>query len=273
MTRHTHYLLRPTVHSTPTQNEHPVFQVNQGFTLIELAVVIFIIALLLGSMLVPLSRQIEQRQISDTQKTMDEIKDALIGFATANGYLPCPADTNGIGVANPSVPGICANAEGVIPWVTLNAAHQGDAWGNRFRYRVTPEFTNTPSSGACSTSDGRIGLCDSGNITINTRNPSTKAIQILVSNAVAVIISHGKNSYGATSTNGNARASVPASNVDETTNADPPGTTFVTRPLISPSTTCSDTAGVTPFCEFDDIVTWVSAYTIFNRMVAAGKLP
>ena len=65
-----------------------------GFTLVELAISIFIIALLLGSILVPLATQVEQRQISETQKTIEEIKEALIGFALANSYLPCP-DSNG----------------------------------------------------------------------------------------------------------------------------------------------------------------------------------
>lgn len=245
----------------------------RGFSLIEIAVLLFIIVLLLGSILVPLTTQVEQRQISDTQKTLDEIREALIGFAIANGYLPCPADTNGNGTANPDSPGVCANAEGVIPWVTLNVP-QGDSWGNRFRYRISPEFTNTPAtSGTCLTNDRRLGLCDIGNITINTRDSTTKATPILVSNAVAVIISHGKNGYGATSTEGTARAPVPASNVDETTNADPPGTAFVSRTATSASSGCSDTSAGQSFCEFDDIVTWVSRYTLFNRMVAAGRLP
>jgi hypothetical protein len=162
--------------------------------------------------------------------------------------------------------------EGFIPWSTLNVARE-DAWGNRFRYRVTSEFTNTPTSGTCSPSDGRLGLCDSGNITINTRNSSTKATQILVSNAAAIILSHGKNGYGATSAEGSARVSVPTANTDETTNASPVGATFVSRPVSRGGAGCSDTVTGQPFCEFDDLVTWVSAYSVFNRMVAAGKLP
>lgn len=243
----------------------------RGFTLIEMAVALFIIALLLGSILTPLATQVEQRQISDTQKAMDDIKEALAGFAVANAYLPCP-DTTGDGVADPAAPGVCANAEGFIPWVTLNVA-QGDAWGNRFRYRVAPEFTNTPVSGTCVLADGHLGLCDTGNINVNTRDPSTKATQALATNAVAIIISHGKNGYGATSTTGTARPLVPASNVDETSNADPPGTTFISRTPSRFQTVCSDTVAGQPFCEFDDIVASLSAYTIFNRLIAAGKLP
>lgn len=244
---------------------------NRGFTLIEVAVVLFIMTLVLGSILVPLATQVEQRQNGDTQQAMDQIKDALLGFVTANGYLPCP-DTDGDGVADPNTPGTCTNVEGFIPWSTLNVARE-DAWGNRFRYRVTSEFTNTPTSGTCSSSDGRLGLCDSGNITINTRNSSTKTTQILVSNAAAIILSHGKNGHGATSAEGTARVSVPAANTDETTNAPPTGATFVSRTVSKAGSGCSDTVAGQPFCEFDDLVTWVSAYSVFNRLVAAGKLP
>ena len=57
---------------------------SRGFTLIELAVSIFIIALVLGAILVPLATQVEQRQISETQKTLEDAKEALLGFALAN---------------------------------------------------------------------------------------------------------------------------------------------------------------------------------------------
>lgn len=243
-----------------------------GFSLIEIAVVLFIIVLLLGSILVPLQTQVEQSQISTTEKALDEIKQALIGFALTNSYLPCP-DTTGDGVSDPNMGGTCSNSVGFIPWVTLNVS-RGDVWGNRFRYRVTPDFTNTPlSAGACLTGDGRLGLCDNGNITINTRDPSTKTIQALATNVVAVIISHGKNGYGATSIEGVARSS--PIGADETTNA-ASGTTFISRTFVGPTTStsaCSDTTTGSPYCEFDDILTWISRYTLFNRMVVLGKLP
>ncbi len=241
----------------------------RGFSLIEMAVVLFVIALLLGSFLVPLVTQVEQRQINDTQKTLEEIKEALLGFAVANSYLPCP-DTSGDGVSDPATPGTCPNPEGFIPWATLGVA-QGDAWGNRFRYRVTPEFTNTPLSGSCVVGDTRLGLCDSGNITVNTRT-SAKVIQALASNVVAVIISHGRNGYGATSTDGATRASVPAANADESSNVNV-NATFRYRTRTEVSSICSETDVTRPYCEFDDIVTWISAFTLFNRMVAAGRLP
>jgi type II secretory pathway pseudopilin PulG len=242
-----------------------------GFTLIELAVSLFIVALLLGAILVPLATQVESRQIGETQKTLEETKDALMGFAVSNGYLPCP-DTTGDGIADPATPGACPNAEGFLPWVTLNVG-QSDAWGNRLRYRVSPEFTNTPSS-PCTAGDGRIGLCKTGNITINTRDAVKNSI-ILSGNVAAVILSHGRNGYGAISTDGFARLAPPGVNVDEALNANPPGTAFLSRTATMPSSNCSDgpSSSAPPHCEFDDLVVWLSSNILFNRMVAAGKLP
>lgn len=245
-----------------------------GFTLIELAVVLFILTLLLSSLLVPLATQVDQRNISDTQKAMDEIKEALIGYAVANRSLPCP-DTNGDGIADPAtppnVPAGCPNNEGFLPWVTLNVA-QADAWGIRFLYRVSPEFTGTPVT-PCAAGDGRLGLCDVGNITINTRDAATKATQTMASNVAAVILSYGKNGRGGTSTSGIVQAA-PVAGTDEATNANPAGTTvFISRTLTTAQIPCSDTVAGQPFCEFDDIIIWVSPSVLMNRLVAAGQLP
>lgn len=60
---------------------------DSGFTLIELAVALVVVTLILGGLLVPLNTQLEQRKSSDTQKSLDEIKEALIGFAVANGSV------------------------------------------------------------------------------------------------------------------------------------------------------------------------------------------
>src|SRR5674476_71590 len=72
--------------------------VENGFTLIEMAMVLMIVGLLLGGMLVPLSAQMDQRNVSDTQKALSDIKEALIGYAIANGRFPCPASATSNGV-------------------------------------------------------------------------------------------------------------------------------------------------------------------------------
>ena len=49
-----------------------------GFSLIEMAFVLVIVTLLLGGLLVPFSTQVEQKRIAETQKAMEEIKEALL---------------------------------------------------------------------------------------------------------------------------------------------------------------------------------------------------
>src|SRR4051812_37892955 len=115
-----------------------------GFSLIELAVAMFVIVLLLGSVLAPLAAQVDQRHVSDTQKYLDEIKEALIGFAVSNDRMPCPASATSAGAESPAGGGACTNNyNGFVPAVTLGVSvvdNQGfaiDPWGNRIRYAVT----------------------------------------------------------------------------------------------------------------------------------------
>jgi len=56
--------------------------------LIELAIALFVIVLLLGSLLVPLATQVEQRR-SPKPEEHRQIKEALLGYAAAHGHLPC----------------------------------------------------------------------------------------------------------------------------------------------------------------------------------------
>src|SRR5207245_11230468 len=65
---------------------------SRGFSLVELAVALAIIALLLAGALIPLSTQIDVRSGADTQRSMESIREAIFGFAQANGRLPCPAN-------------------------------------------------------------------------------------------------------------------------------------------------------------------------------------
>lgn len=240
-----------------------MIQRQRAFTLIEMAVAVFIIALLLGSILVPLTTQVEQRQISDTQKTLDEIKEAMIGFAMTGGFLPCPDKTTavGFGIANDGqedvTAGACVVTEGNVPWVTLGVANS-DVWGNRFHYRVALNFANrttlftlasTSTIEVCTTVVPLGVVCAARLTTVGDGPP-------------ALILSYGKNGFGAMNANTGTTNANPTS-VDEIQNNDF-DKTFVSRP----NTAVGTTAG-----EFDDIVTWIPKTTLFNRMVAAGKLP
>lgn len=53
----------------------------RGFTLIELAIVLVIITILIGGLAMPLSAQIQARRIAETNRTLEEAREALMGYA------------------------------------------------------------------------------------------------------------------------------------------------------------------------------------------------
>jgi prepilin-type N-terminal cleavage/methylation domain-containing protein len=230
----------------------------RGFSLIEVAVVLFIIVLLLGSILVPLTTQVEQRQISDTEKNLDEIREALVGYAVANGNLPCPdTDTNGSENFNAAT-GVCSTivggiATGRLPYTNLGLGNS-DLWGNRYTYVVNAAYAQRGSA-ALFTLSPTLGT----SVRICTTQACTTTLS---TTAVLAVISHGKNGAGAINFSTNL-ANVASASIDEQDNYNTDAD-VVYRPQFSGGVAAS---------QFDDIVVWLSRYTLINRMVAAGKLP
>ncbi|NTV87875.1 MAG: prepilin-type N-terminal cleavage/methylation domain-containing protein, partial [Burkholderiaceae bacterium] len=135
-----------------------------GFTLTEMAVVLVIVALLIGGMILPLSAQQDLRAQQETQQTLAAIQEAILGFAATRGRLPCPASPNATGNENPQNGGVCVNAlDGFVPGITLGVQPvdaQGyaiDAWGRRIRYAVTT-VNNTFTTNAGMNNAGLAGL-------------------------------------------------------------------------------------------------------------------
>jgi len=222
----------------------------RGFTLVELAVALAIVGLLLGMMIVPLGTQMDVQRSSDTQRQLDLVREALIGFAVANGRLPCPATPGlattaaGAGTEN-RAGGACVITSGVLPWAALGV-QETDPWGHRYTYTVTQEFANDPVGGALST----FLLTDNGGITVR----SAAGGVIIGSNIPAIVVSHGKNGLGAYTPDGSQLAGA-ANDELENANAD---VNFVNR---------------THAPDFDDLLTWVSPFVLKGRMVAANRLP
>ncbi len=225
----------------------PTFH-QRGFTLIELAIVMFIVSLLIGGMLLPLSAQQDIRYNGETEKTLGEIREALIGYAASHTatdgkpYLPCP-DTNNDGVEDRSAsPGPCTAEEGRIPWVDLGLGRT-DAWNNRFRYHVTPAFSGS-ATGFTLSSLGTLRVC-----------PENTCATSVANTVPAVIVSHGKNGAGAFNSTGGTNAASLDANELENTDSD------------------NDFVSKTGDPAYDDFAVWLSPNILFNRMVAAGKLP
>ena len=229
-----------------------------GFTLIEMAIVLLIITLMVSSALGPLGAQIDLRHRAETQKALDEIKEALMGYAVANGALPCPSVlVSGIPTGFALSSCNANNSSGYLPWATLGVTRQ-DAWGNLFNYSVSPNFTTV------------FTLTTTRSITMQSRDSNGNIINLSNTNDIpAVVFSHGANAYGAMSSDGILRFTPPgfsANNPDEYTNSTS-STVFFSR-TPAPAGTDPTKGG-----EFDDLVVWISPNVLFNRMVAAGKLP
>ncbi|UCH50211.1 MAG: prepilin-type N-terminal cleavage/methylation domain-containing protein [Betaproteobacteria bacterium] len=234
-----------------------------GFSLIELSVAIIVIALLLGSLLVPLSTQVDQRRYAETEKQLEHVREAVIGFALANRYLPCPAvsatdgrEDRDTGTGQCTDVGGSPKRDGFLPWVTLGVT-PSDAWNNLIRYSVDPDF-------ARSDPNFFFTLASLGDIRVRTRDQGGTLVDLTNVEIPAVILSHGENGFGATSSAGVARTVPGGWTGDESDNASNT-TLFYFR-------TRSEVATVTGG-EFDDVVTWVSLNQLFARMVSAGRLP
>jgi prepilin-type N-terminal cleavage/methylation domain-containing protein len=125
---------------------------NDGFTLLEIAVVLIIIGLV-ASFFIPIavSSLQGQRRVT-TSKLLDVAEQALVAYVIINRRLPCPADgslpstdTNA-GLERGSG-GTCTNNQlnGVFPWRTVGISEPEatDAWNGRFMYRVDANLTKT----------------------------------------------------------------------------------------------------------------------------------
>ena len=249
-----------------------------GFSLVELAIAIFIMALLLGSILIPLQSQIRSRKLEETDRILAQAREALLGYVAANGYFPCPASSTSNGQeASPNHANGTCNASvtfaagliGFLPAVTLGftpvdgSGYALDAWAstqNRIRYAVANATVNGVTNPFTTTSGMRnatmasiqsattlLYVCRTG--TGVTATGCAASTDELSDNAIAVIWSLGENAP----TGGTAP--------HEDKNLDN-NRVFVLAPY-------STNAGSV----FDDQLTWIGPPMLFNRMVSAGMLP
>lgn len=122
-----------------------------GFTLIEIAIVLLILALIattIGSVSVG---ALEARRRTDTTQNMQKVEDALVSFVSSTRRLPCPADGSLVSTdpnwgLEQGALGTCnaiAITKGVIPWrsLGLTPADVVDGWQGFFTYRVPLHLT------------------------------------------------------------------------------------------------------------------------------------
>lgn len=235
-------------------------KINQsGFTLVEIAIVLVIVGIALGGLLTSLAAQVDQRDYAQTRQSMEEIREALMGYALSHGYLPCPAisATNGL---EDRAAGVCTAGKrvGFLPWAELGVK-KTDSWNNLYRYSVTPAYASSIALITLSPATAR-------DITIQTRDAAGILVNLSNANDIPVaVVSHGKNGYGATSNDGALLADPSANNDDEKTNNIGVGTVLVSREFGNDKSTT--------YGEYDDLVVWISPNTYLSKMVTVGNLP
>ena len=258
-------------------------QYQKAFTLVEMAVVLIIIGLVISGLLVSLTAQVEQRNFNETRASIENVKEALLGYAMANGRFPCPAVApTGVVTAvespvNAATTGVaCTNPlNGYVPGVTLGLSPKDtggyvlDGWNNPIRYAISnvsdgTYFIFTNSTGMKNASAGAgttyiaaqtlLTACSTGTgiAVVGTVGSCSGTSTRLTQAAVLMVYSTGKNTC-----TGGGVGTDEAANL----NAD---TAFVSH--------VPSAVGVTNG-EFDDIVEWISANNVFAKLIQVNQLP
>ena len=238
----------------------------QGFTLIEMSIVLIVISLILAGVLKTVGVQRQQLKRDETRQQLETIKEAIIGFVLTNGRLPCPDnDTDGVeDPQNPANQEDCDVNEGWLPHMDIGAGNV-DTWGSRFRYRIrgsgnlsmadAPPALDGAGNIKTNASGEQIGaiasfdMTDDGNITIDDEAGNT-----IASNVPAVVISFAENARTTI-----ANCAGVSAREQENCNGD---TTFIS----------SFYSNVTNQ-EFDDLVIWIPLTVLKTRMIEAARLP
>ena len=272
-------------------NKFRLNRFTHGFSLVEMAIVLVILAFVLAALLLPLQAQRNQLSQSQTENTLELAKRALLGYAQTHGRLLCPATTASNGMEEPlGGTAACTQAVGFLPAATLGIQPvdaQGfalDGWGNRIRYAVTqvdnlnfgmiglPDFTsvdeissigisamNLPPNQTVPALNPDLRVCASSvGITATACSAAAPEANYLINNAVAVIYSIGATGFQA------------IGGADETANLNDADANGIIDDGVFVSHEPRSAAD--PNGEFDHIVTWISPYVLYNVMIQAGQL-
>ena len=273
---------------------------SRGFTLIEMAIVLVIITILIGGLAMPLSAQIQARRIAESNKTLDDAKEAIIGYAMSHIVSPpgtctcrymadttldatstcevslCPTTgttTLTLPITRHYLP--CPNQNGDGTEGPRDAGRclnlvgyfpwvtLGTAAQDAWGNRLLYAVTekfSNSATGFLNTDSGDLQIC---NASANTgANDCTPGN--VAANVPVVLVSYGPDGWGALNINGNKLADPSSNNEKENANTIVVDKEFVSR---TPSK-AGDAAG-----EFDDLVKWISADQIRGRICPAGGCP
>jgi prepilin-type N-terminal cleavage/methylation domain-containing protein len=270
----------------------------RGFTLVEIAVVLFILAILIA-MAAAITRGVTSAQRrSLTATRIATVDAALLQFVTTQRRLPCPADGtlasnhNDAGLEGARNAGGCTGdqANGVVPWRTLalTEVEASDGYDRRLTYRVFPGLAgnNGMDMSWCDPAGSEGGAepracntgCTSaspGSCTPPTAFLATKGIRVrnltgtllmdptapALTGAAYVVISHGESGGGSRLIGGTLGASTTIDGTEEALN-------YVNLPYSAANTyylvddALSENGGPG---HFDDVVSRPSVMAVISK--------
>lgn len=244
-----------------------------GFTLVEMAVVITLIAIVMTLGLRLLQATQESAAWSETRLKQERIKVALISHLRINGVLPCP-DATPVGTAPTGLKGAspCLGllGRGVLPWknLGLSVSDAQDGWSNFFTYRVanhTPLTSRNWTSKLAADSAFTINELTTPLVTFNLQERNAAGVlgpTALTPNPVVIVLSHGKNGSGARTMRGTLNAAPVGA--DEIINASASSTAFISR---APNEVAASSGGI-----FDDIVSYMTPQDLLQPLINEGSL-
>ncbi|MCD6036059.1 MAG: hypothetical protein K0R63_1800 [Rickettsiales bacterium] len=246
---------------------------SRGFSLVELSAVLVIISVILGSAISIAVNQDDPVKLTQTQMKMQAIEEALAGFVAINRRLPCPA--SGTLALNHASFGLeqkagvtCDDTSpyyttsgrvvgGVVPIRTLQLpdSFMLDGWGNRITYAVNGYMARDPSQ---TTNFINVTGMNESYLDIKAAFPGS----MQTARAAYVLVSHGKNGYGAWLRNGGSQIWLSGADTDE----------FENNHMTAAATITSYDGEFTqkyPTATFDDIVEFRTRKQLIRE---AGKV-
>ena len=182
---------------------------KKAYSLTEMAIVILIVSILATGALSVYFSLDSGVKIDENKRKLAHIYNAIGVYVQENGRLPCPAPINvarsldvsyGVASSTPTCKdsGVYASnvtghenlMYGMLPVQDLNLAldYSLDAYGNKFTYIVDSRFTTSASTNGFGSTD------PTGIMTIN--DVTSSQTHKITDDALFVIISHGRNSFG-----------------------------------------------------------------------------
>lgn len=250
-------------------------QTSQGFTLVEIAIVLTIVGILVAGSMTGLGERQRVKYQLETEEKLAAIKEQLLQFALINKHLPCP-DTNNDGLENRvsvAAGAECSAVYGGVPYldIGIKEADALDAWNYPIRYAINQ---NTNSNAAiCDSTQSASYFCNNlsnnralfeldtpptsgndglGNYSVCNESASscssaTDDSDVLTKIASVVLVAYGENgnpSVISSSPNCSAYSGASAENCD-------------TDPYYHQKT-LSNAEG----SEFDDLIEYITGYEI-----------